>query len=117
MRLDACPRLQQDALDASVGCRRQPPRILGHQRADAAHLPHDRSAADGVQENRGTFDSRRRRLHAGQSDRDRHHHQRGNDHQAGAPQAAALEDRRVARQIRHSAAAGRSKGMPRMDGC
>jgi hypothetical protein len=46
--LDGRTRAKQDTFDAAVGCGRKPPRALGDKRAEAADLPHDVAALDGV---------------------------------------------------------------------
>ena len=52
----------QDVLDAARANRRDPKRLLGHEQAGAADLPHHVAALDRIQPDLRALDSRRRGL-------------------------------------------------------
>jgi hypothetical protein len=85
VRLDDRAGAQRERLDAALRHGRDVEVALGNQRARRAHLPHERAAGHGVDEQRGPVDAGRARLQAAQ--RERHEQQAGH---AGADQDVLL---------------------------
>jgi hypothetical protein len=65
-------RLQNDALDAAVGRGRNPAHVFRNEHAAAAHDARERSAFDGLDDERRRLDRRRRRLEPRERDAGEH---------------------------------------------
>ena len=99
---DAGARLQQDAVDSTVGCCRNPSCVFGHEGPRSANLACERPSFHRVEYERVGVDSRRCGVHAGQAQRDSEHHERRRTGKPKTPLAAALHERGVAGNIGHS---------------
>ena len=66
--LDRRSGQHDDALDGSVGQRRDPANLIGHQHAGAAHVAQHRSALHRFNPQPAGFDGRRSRLEARERD-------------------------------------------------
>ena len=98
---DLCAGPQQNPFDATIGRGRQPPGVLGHERAEAPHLPDDGASLHGVREDDCAIDVRRRGFHPREREGDGDDRDDTDQCQSGLANPFALENCGVTGDVRH----------------